>query len=84
MSSRGTDEGSGRKRPAEKEALAMAIWWEVIEGSAHWEGVRNARKAPKLIISAITRAIARDLGGAPLTTAAFLDSAITNLGATKA
>lgn len=25
MSSRGTDEGSGRKRPAEKAAFAMAI-----------------------------------------------------------
>lgn len=36
MSSRGTDEGSGRKSPAEKEAFAMAIWWEAIKGSAHW------------------------------------------------
>lgn len=62
----------------------MAIWWEVIEGSAHWEVVRWARKAPKVIISAITRAIARDRGGAPLCTAAVLDSAVTNLGATEA
>lgn len=32
ISSRGTDDGSGRKRPAEKEAFAMAIWWEAMAG----------------------------------------------------
>jgi hypothetical protein len=30
MSSRGTVEGSGRSRAAEKDALAMASWWAAI------------------------------------------------------
>lgn len=30
ISSRETEVGSGRRRPAEKEAFAMATWWEAI------------------------------------------------------
>lgn len=35
MSSRGTVEGSGRSNAAEKDAFAMARWWEAISRIAH-------------------------------------------------